>query len=160
MVPKFNKYQTPEDRFWPRVDKSGDCWEWMGSRGVHGHGAFKIGGKNVLVHRFSYELTHGPIPSGLVIDHMCHNPPCVNPDHLRAVTHKQNIEHQLGAHRGSKSGVRGVYATPSGTWRAEVKHHGRRFGLGSFGTMEEAEAVAIAKRNELFTCNDADRQTN
>jgi hypothetical protein len=159
MVPKILSKPTPEERFWAKVTKSDDCWEWTGSRGNYGHGALAVDGRNVGAHRFSYELAIGPIPTGLVIDHMCHNPPCVNPAHLRAVTHKQNIENQVGAHRTSRSGIRGVRFDPRrNKWRAEIKHHGNRINVGSFSTAEAAQSAVIDARNILFTHNDSDRK--
>lgn len=152
------KTQTLEERFWPKVNKTDGCWEWTGSRFNYGHGQFSIGGKSVCAHRVSFELANGPIPDGLVIDHICHNPPCVNPAHLRAVTQKQNIENQLGANRSSKSGIRGVRLDHRGNrWRAEVKHQGRRISVGSFESKEDAGRAVVEARNKLFTHNDADR---
>jgi hypothetical protein len=56
----------PEVRFWRYVDKSGDCWEWTGGHTDSGYGNFKVRScVQVLAHRFSYELHHGPIPAGL-----------------------------------------------------------------------------------------------
>ena len=75
------------ERFWQKVDASGDCWIWMGSRGDHGYGTFN-GASNT--HRFAWELLVGPIPPGLHLDHLCRNPPCVNPDHLEPVTPREN----------------------------------------------------------------------
>lgn len=49
------------------------------------------GKRNIYAHRWSYEYFNGPIPDGLVIDHLCRNRWCVNPDHLRAVTHRDNL---------------------------------------------------------------------
>ena len=146
-----------EDRFWSKVQKGKGCWEWKASRLVFGHGQFSVNGKSVPAHRVSYEFAHGPIPPGLVIDHICHNPPCVNPAHLRAVSQKQNIENQLGAHKGSTTGVRGVRRNPNGRYRASLKHHGVNIEVGIFDSLEAAEAAVIARRNELFTCNDVDR---
>lgn len=69
------------------------CIEWIASHNGAGYGTLAInrrGGK-VLAHRFSYEHHIGPIPAGLVIDHLCRNTLCVNPDHLEAVTETENI---------------------------------------------------------------------
>lgn len=79
----------PAERFWPkvRVGKTPqDCWVWIGARHFKGYGSFC--GK---AHRFSYELFKGPIPAGLTIDHLCRNTYCVNPEHLEAVTNRENI---------------------------------------------------------------------
>lgn len=105
-----------EARFWSKVDMTEGCWNWLGSHGLHGHGTFTVTIDGVTrtpgAHRVAYELVKGPIPDGLVIDHICHNPPCVNPEHLRAVTHKQNMENRAGASRNSVTGVLGVHRSP------------------------------------------------
>ena len=100
----------------------------------------------------------GPIPEGLVIDHLCHNHACVNPDHLRAVTHKQNGEHRNGP-AGAISGVLGVHWHKRiGKWQASVRHNGKLYHAGYFESIEEAGQAAAAKRNELYTHNDMDRR--
>lgn len=71
-----------------KTDKG--CWEWIGSKYTGGYGGFNFAGRRSSAHRVSHELFLGPIPSGLVIDHKCRNPGCVNPDHLEAVTAKEN----------------------------------------------------------------------
>jgi hypothetical protein len=80
---------TLEGRFWARVDKSGDCWVWTGGRRGR-YGAFWVEGQQMGAHRFAYELLVGPIPDGLTLDHLCCNPPCVNPGHLEPVTFREN----------------------------------------------------------------------
>ncbi|GJJ22298.1 HNH endonuclease signature motif containing protein [Mycolicibacterium mageritense] len=147
-----------ERRFWSKVDMSGDCWEWLGWK-HKGYGQFHRAGVDVGAHRISYEIANGPISPELVVDHICHNPGCVNPDHLRAVTVKQNQEHRLGAQKNNlSSGERGVtWAAGAQKWVAYVKHHGRRIHIGHFNSVDAAAAAALHKRNELFTHNDADR---
>ena len=77
------------DRFWARVDV-GLCWEWTGSND-RGYGMFRLDGRTVRAHRWAWETLVGPIPRGLHLDHLCRNPPCVNPDHLEPVTQPENI---------------------------------------------------------------------
>lgn len=148
------------DAFLSRLTKTETCWTWNGaSRPSTGHGFFKYKGLRVAAHRVSYVMFKSEIPAGLVIDHICHNPPCVNPDHLRAVTQKQNMENRTGAHKNSKSGIRGVY-WDSGRkkWVAQVRHNGKQVHAGVFLSIREAEEAAIDMRNKLFTCNNADHQ--
>ncbi len=73
---------TAENRFWRKVDKSGDCWIWFAGRNKQGYGHFWCGGKTRLAHRYSFELANGPIPAGMDVLHRCDTPPCVNPAHL------------------------------------------------------------------------------
>jgi hypothetical protein len=144
-------------RFWDKVDRSGPCWIWTASRQSAGHGQIRVSKRTVQAHRMSYEVSIGPIPEGLVIDHVCRNPPCVNPTHLRAVPQKLNCENRSGAQVNSKSGIRGVRRSPNGRWRAELKHHGKRISVGTFDTTAEAALAVRQARNQIFTHNDADR---
>jgi len=115
-----------------------------------------IDGRQHYAHRMAYELANGPIPNGMVVDHRTTCPKhCVNPDHLAAVTHKQNIENRAGVNRNSKSGVRGVY-WQAGKWVAEVRHRDVRHYLGRFPTLDQAPEAAVAKRKELFSNNTED----
>lgn len=111
------KRQSTEERFWAKVDRSGECWVWTAGRDwrQYGHFSWKAlsGKKEQLAHRYSWSLTNGPIPDGLDILHSCDNPPCVNPAHLRAGTHSENMQEMI---------VKGRRTLPRGD-----AHHFRRF---------------------------------
>lgn len=72
------------------------CVEWTAYVGKNGYGRFYVDGRGALAHRWSYQFHVGPIPSGLVIDHLCRNTRCVNPDHLEAVTASENVRRGTG----------------------------------------------------------------
>ena len=99
------------DRFFSKVQKTDDCWEWLGAKDRKGYGRFSVGrSKNpdgsrrnsmVGAHRFSFEHFNGPIPDadgyhGMCVLHRCDNPSCVNPDHLFFGTNEDNV-HDMDA---------------------------------------------------------------
>jgi hypothetical protein len=139
-------------------DPATGCLTWQRSKNPGGYGQMTIARKVHRVHRVAWELAHGALPpTGLLIDHKCRNRLCVNVGHMHLVTRKQNGEN-IVARRGTVSGVRGVYRCKStGRWAVEVTHNQKKHWVGRFDTLEDAERAAIAKRNELFTNNLADR---
>ncbi|CAL9481199.1 HNH endonuclease signature motif containing protein [Streptomyces sp. enrichment culture] len=91
---------TPAQRFAAKVTTGplslrrgapGPCHLWTGATNERGYGSFWADGRTVKAHRWSYEQHVGPIPPGLDVDHICRRRACVNPAHLRAVTHRDNI---------------------------------------------------------------------
>jgi HNH endonuclease len=89
-----------EVRFWLRVDKNGSpppfdptlgpCWIWLGAV-TKGYGRVYKGDRNLMAHKVAFELTNGPVPNDLELDHLCRETLCVNPDHLEPVTRKTNL---------------------------------------------------------------------
>jgi hypothetical protein len=74
-----------------RTIESGACRVWPLRLNAAGYGRYKIGPVVAYAHRAAWELTNGPIPQGLTIDHLCRNRGCVNLAHLEVVTHAENI---------------------------------------------------------------------
>jgi len=112
-------------RFWAKVDTSGDCWEWLGAK-TRRYGNFHIdrpGARRATVyaHRVSWVLAGRTLIPGYELDHLCRNPPCVNPNHLEQVTHAENTRR---AFPRKEECAAGHEMTPENT--IIQKGHGRR----------------------------------
>jgi len=108
-------------RFLGKVDKAcepGGCWKWIGATNGK-YGIMRRGSKIEYSHRISYTLFKGLIPQGLVIDHLCCNVLCCNPNHLEAVTPKENSlrirNANYNAHKENRC-VKGHELTPENTY--------------------------------------------
>jgi hypothetical protein len=145
--------------WYPRLYRDDGCHQWISALS-EGYGQFRYGRVKYYAHRVAYELAHGLIPAGMDIDHRCRNRACVNPDHLRLATRKQNLENKAGPGLGSKTGIRGVsWSRVANAWTARVTHNGRTH-CAYFKEIDEAAEWVLAKRLELFTHNEADRLAN
>jgi len=141
-----SKYKPTED----------GCHAWLGAIDRHGYGKFHAM-KNVRAHRFAWFIANGPIPSDMVIDHICRNRKCVNVGHLRLLSNKENILIGVGwgAINANKTHcMRGHEFTSSNTIRTkrggrrcrECKNAARRYEDGS-----RSIPGPVAKLMEMLT---------
>lgn len=88
---RLTRWHTLDERFWAFVDKTETCWLWTGTLSEKGY-AKRVGhdGRMLYGHQLAYTLLVGPIPDGLVIDHLCRVRNCVNPAHMEPVTAIEN----------------------------------------------------------------------
>ena len=134
MNERLTRWDSFEDRFWGQVNKTETCWLWMGRLTKKGYGG-RIGhlGKHYYPHQLAYIVEVGPIPDGLVIDHLCRVRSCVNPAHLEPVTAEENTRRGAEARwsepcpNGHDPSFRGVQ--PNGKARCSEceREGGRRY---------------------------------
>lgn len=93
------------ERFWEKVDKSGECWLWTASLDKDGYGQFHPNKRQLVkAHRMSWSLLVGPIPPGHDLHHeVCSNRACVRPDHLRPMPHREHVATGSPARNAAKT---------------------------------------------------------
>ena len=83
------------ERFWSKVDRSGECWTWTAARTRDGYPRFYFDGRVQYAHRLAWAEVNGPIPEGIDLDHVrargCTSKSCVRPEHLEPVTRQVNL---------------------------------------------------------------------
>lgn len=119
------------------------CWIWQRCKQANGYGRVSYRGKSTYAHRVAWQEANGPIPTGKVIDHMCSQRDCVNPDHLRLATRQENTQHRSKFPAWASSKYRGVsWVKRLRRWQAFCTIDGRFIDLGRFDSEEEAAQVA------------------
>jgi len=107
------------ERLRTHSDSIGGCIVWSGGRKGK-YGAICISKVSMLVHRVAYEAAKGPIPKGLVVDHLCRNTLCINPVHLEAVT---PLENQLRGKAHTKAACKNghIFDEANTRWRGNKR---------------------------------------
>lgn len=141
--------KTPTDRLRSKylADESTGCWNWLAYVNPDGYGMFKHKGMMTLAHKASYELLVKSVPDGFELDHVCHNRKCVNPDHLRVVTHTENVWNRIKP--VSSTGVVGVSIRESGKYRARLTRNGNVILCEEFDTLSLAASAVEKARCEF-----------
>ena len=136
VLEQLEKYTTPI----PETS----CVVWFGCDNAKGYGRILVGSKRQNVQRVTYEIANGKIPEGMVIDHVCHERSCVNPDHMRVCTSSENAKNRK-LNANNATGLKGVYKSRYKSnrglpprWIAVIQSDGKTINIGSFSTKEEA----------------------
>lgn len=126
-----------------------ECLVWTGHINNEGYGHIKAKGKVTRVHRLAWENVNGPVPEGMILDHICHNRACFNIDHLRLATAYDNQANRSGANKNSRTGVRNV-TIKRGRYQVRVNYHGITHYGGVFADISAATTAAELLRSKLF----------
>lgn len=94
------------ERFWNKVDKSGNCWLWTACTNKYGYGIFQYQHRGYQASRFVWMIVNGEIPAGMFVCHTCDNPKCVKPNHLFLGTPKDNAQDMFRKKRNIVAGRR------------------------------------------------------
>lgn len=150
-----NKIRIPiKQRFWLKVEKTDDCWNWTGCRNKHGYGMIGEGGSNgrgILSHRLSWELHNGEIPQGIEVCHKCDNPTCVNPNHLWLGTHAENMRDR--SIKGRAYGAKGECNGKAKLNRKLVREIRDLYKTGEFSHTGLAETFNVSKASIYYIVN-------
>ena len=119
-----------------RLDKSGPCWLWTGSKNSMGYGNLGFEGKGHYAHRIMFEDAHGSAEGGVVC-HRCDTPLCCNPDHLFLGTQADNLKDMRTKNRHfTKITAEDVLSMRSLRGKITLKEMAQRFGV-SFGCVND-----------------------
>lgn len=118
---------SPVERLLLAATKTDDCWLLTTNLDVYGYGRIVLNGAQHKAHRVTYENLVGPIPEGLVIDHLCRRRNCINPGHMEPITIGENVSRKPVQETCGR-GHTGYFKIQSSGWRKcmECQREGTR----------------------------------
>lgn len=130
-----------------RRPELGPCWEWNGGKYESGYGQVSTpDGRSKVAHRMAYLAWVGPLEDGQYACHRCDNPPCMNPAHIFAGTHKENMEDCANKDRN----VHGEKTPWSKLTENDVRNIRTAYATGEFSQRELGEAYGVSQSNISF----------
>lgn len=145
MTKEKRGYDSWQQRFANKISKKSNnkgCILWEGAIMKDRYGNFRINDKNYKAHRLAYEIKNGEIPEGMVIDHIWMVKNCVNPDHLRITTIKDNVISGIKQKKCKECG--GIPATSTLDTDTDDT-----LNLGDLDALTLEKAIEICKENGL-----------
>lgn len=143
-IPELSKDEL--NFFWSQIQmgKSNECWIWIGYKNSENYGVIKINGLDYRANRVSWTIQNGKIPDGKLICHTCDNPPCCNPNHLKAETQKWNMQDRESKGRSNR-------ATCERHWNAKMTRDKvisirEKYATGKFLQREIGEEYGVSSK--------------